>query len=32
MGTLEIWCVTRDGGHRWKLELNIREKGGKDSF
>lgn len=26
MGTLEIWCVTRDGAHRWKLELNIREK------
>jgi hypothetical protein len=25
VGTLEIWCVSRDG-HRWKLELNIREK------
>ena len=27
VGTLEVWCVSRDGGHRWKLELNIREKG-----
>jgi hypothetical protein len=26
VGTLELWCVTRDGGHRWKLELNIRER------
>jgi len=25
IGTLEVWCVSRDG-HRWKLELNIREK------
>ncbi len=25
LGTLEVWCVARDG-HRWKLELNIREK------
>jgi len=25
LGTLEVWCVSRDG-HRWKLELNIREK------
>jgi hypothetical protein len=25
LGTLELWCVSRDG-HRWKLELNIREK------
>jgi hypothetical protein len=25
MGTLEVWCVSRDD-HRWKLELNIREK------
>jgi Hsp70 protein len=29
VGTLEVWCVSRDGGHRWKLELNIREKGEK---
>lgn len=34
MGTLELWCVSRDvdgasrgaGGLRWKLELNIRER------
>jgi Hsp70 protein len=25
LGTLEVWCVAHDG-HRWKLELNIREK------
>ena len=26
VGTLELWCVSRDGAHRWKLELNIRER------
>ena len=26
LGTLEVWCVSRDGAARWKLELNIREK------
>lgn len=26
VGTLEVWCVSRDGQNRWKLELNIREK------
>ena len=26
IGTLELWCVSRDGQNRWKLELNIREK------
>ena len=26
LGTLEVWCVSRDGANRWKLELNIREK------
>jgi hypothetical protein len=26
IGTLEVWCVSRDGSQRWKLELNIREK------
>jgi molecular chaperone DnaK (HSP70) len=26
VGTLELWCVSRDGDHRWKLELNIRER------
>jgi len=25
IGTLELWCHTKDGAHRWKLELNIRE-------
>jgi len=29
VGTLEVWCVSRDGGHRWKLELNIRPKSEK---
>ena len=26
IGTLEVWCVSRDGLQRWKLELNIRGK------
>ncbi|HUO61274.1 MAG TPA: Hsp70 family protein [Candidatus Acidoferrales bacterium] len=26
LGTLEVWCVSRDGSKRWKLELNIREQ------
>jgi hypothetical protein len=26
IGTLEVWCVSREGGQRSKLELNIREK------
>ncbi len=25
IGTIEIWCVARDGKNRWKLEFNIRE-------
>jgi hypothetical protein len=25
VGTLELWCETKDRSHRWKLELNIRE-------
>jgi molecular chaperone DnaK (HSP70) len=29
LGTLEVWCVSRDGTRRWKLELNIREKTGR---
>ncbi len=24
VGTLELWCVSRDGADRWKLEFNIR--------
>ncbi len=27
IGTLELWCVSRDGSERWKLEFNIRNKG-----
>ena len=26
IGTLELWCVARNGTDRWKLELNIRER------
>src|ERR1700676_3760823 len=26
LGTLEVWCVSRDDTQRWKLGLNIREK------
>src|SRR5262245_48379520 len=26
IGTLELWCVSRDGQQRWKLEFNIRDK------
>jgi molecular chaperone DnaK (HSP70) len=26
VGTLELWCVARDGSGRWKLELNLRER------
>jgi hypothetical protein len=29
LGTLEVWCVSRDGTNRWKLELNIRETAGR---
>jgi molecular chaperone DnaK (HSP70) len=25
-GTLELWCVSRGDGNRWKLEFNVREK------
>ncbi len=27
IGTLELWCVSRDGDRRWKLEFNLRERG-----
>jgi hypothetical protein len=27
VGTLELWCVSRDGRGRWKLEFNVREQG-----
>jgi molecular chaperone DnaK (HSP70) len=26
IGTMELWCVSRDQAQRWKLELNIRER------
>jgi hypothetical protein len=26
IGTLELWCLSRDGKQRWKLEFNVREK------
>jgi hypothetical protein len=26
IGTLEIWCVSRQDDKRWKLEFNVREK------
>ncbi len=28
VGTLELWCLSRDGKQRWKLEFNVREKRG----
>jgi molecular chaperone DnaK (HSP70) len=27
VGTLELWCLSRDGKQRWKLEYNVRERG-----
>ncbi len=24
VGTLELWCISRDGKQRWKLEFNVR--------
>ncbi len=26
VGTLELWCHSRDGQERWKLEFNVRER------
>ena len=26
IGTLELWCISRDGKQKWKLEFNVREK------
>jgi hypothetical protein len=25
IGTLELWCVAKDGGNRWRLEFNVRD-------
>jgi hypothetical protein len=26
IGTLELWCVSRQDDRRWKLEFNVREQ------
>jgi hypothetical protein len=26
VGVLELWCVSRDGSRRWKLEYGVRER------
>jgi hypothetical protein len=26
VGTLELWCISRDGKDKWKLEFNVRER------
>ncbi|MFM7149572.1 MAG: Hsp70 family protein [Gemmataceae bacterium] len=26
VGTLELWCISRDGKQRWKLEFNVRDQ------
>ena len=26
VGTLDLWCVSRADGRRWKLEFNVREQ------
>jgi hypothetical protein len=26
IGTLELWCVSRQDSNRWKLEFSLREK------
>ncbi len=31
VGTLELWCVSRDGRERWKLEFNIRGRAPSDA-
>src|SRR5437588_8644951 len=25
IGTLELWCVAREGNNRWRLEFNVRD-------
>jgi hypothetical protein len=30
VGQLEVWCQSRDGKERWKLEYNVREKPEED--
>jgi hypothetical protein len=31
VGTLELWCVAREGDRRWKVEFNVRQAGGAES-
>jgi hypothetical protein len=26
VGTLEVWCLSRDGKQRWKLEYSVRQR------
>jgi len=26
IGTLELWCISRDGKQKWKLEFSVRER------
>lgn len=30
VGTLELWCYSRDGKDKWKLEFNVRERADAD--
>lgn len=30
VGQLELWCFSREGKERWKLEFNVRERGEED--
>ncbi len=30
VGTLELWCVSREDQQRWKLEFNLRERDARD--
>ena len=27
VGTLDLWCVSKADGRRWRLEFNVREQG-----
>lgn len=31
VGTLELWCVERDGPGRWRLEFDVRERKGQEA-
>jgi hypothetical protein len=30
VGTLELWCISRDNKERWRLEYNVRDKDGAE--